>query len=232
LGSYDELESLLYSTRYPVVEIGGLKAAVADLGIWRAGIDSGGGKLDIDIDLTMTEQLYFWIRQNKGRPGPIIWPTKGSSHPMDRIVKVGQPIDKTPSGKSLEGGLSIATIDTGAAKDAVFFRLGQAVAGEDIQPAYLHKQTGPDYARQITAEEKRLNEKGVKEWVRIRPDNHLLDCECIALAIAEPEMSFGGINTIFPGPKPQPRKRTEPKATGQDRRDGRLGFKRPKWLDR
>ena len=232
LGSYDELETLLFKTRYPVVDFGEAKPIVADMGIWRAGIDTGGGALDIDVDLTMTEQLYFWIRRQSGRPGPLIWPTKGSSHPMDRIVKVGQPIDKTPSGKPLPGGLSIATLDTGALKDAVFFRLGQAVAGEDIQPAYMHKQTGADYARQITAEEKRLNEKGVKEWVRIRPDNHLLDCECIALALAEPEMQGGGVNLLFPQPASRPRKKQEPMATGQDRRDGRLGFKRPKWLDR
>jgi phage terminase large subunit GpA-like protein len=217
LGSYDELETLLFKTRYPVVQFGDAKPIIADMGIWRAGIDTGGGKLDLDIDLTMTEQLYFWIRQNAGRPGPLIWPTKGSSHPMDRIVKVGQPIDKTPSGKPLPGGLSIATLDTGALKDAVFFRIGQAVAGEDIQPAFLHKQTGADYARQITAEEKRLNEKRVKEWVRIRPDNHLLDAECIALAIMEPEMSVGGLNTIFRPPTPRPR-RKEPVATEQERR--------------
>lgn len=233
LGSYEELESLLYQTRYPVVAFGDAKPLVAEIGIWRAGIDSGGGKLDLDIDLTMTEQLYFWIRRNIGRPGPLVWPTKGSSHPMFKIVNVGQPIDKTPSGKPIEGGLSIATIDTGRAKDTFFFRIGQAVAGEDIQPAFLHKQTGNDYARQITAEEKRLNEKQVKEWVRIRQDNHLLDAECIALAIAEPEMSKGGINTIFQHQAPRPRKPVEPKATEQERRAGRLGgFRRPKWLER
>jgi len=232
LGSYDELETLLYQTRYPVVAYSGANPRIADMGIWRAGIDSGGTKFDIDIDLTMTEQLYFWIRKNIGRPGPLVFPTKGSSHPMAKIVNVGQPIDRTPSGKPLPGGLSIATLDTGKLKDAFYFRIGQAVAGEDIQPAFLHKQTGNDYARQITAEEKRLNEKQIKEWIRVRPDNHLLDAETIALAMAEPEMQGGGLNILFPAPAPRPRKQTD-KQSEPERRAGRLGgFRRPKWLER
>ncbi|NIO87649.1 MAG: hypothetical protein GTN53_44115, partial [Candidatus Aminicenantes bacterium] len=54
------------------------------------------------------------------------------------------------------------------------------------QAAYLHKKTGKDYVRQITAEEKRIDEKGLQVWQEIRRDNHLLDCECMAMACAEP----------------------------------------------
>ena len=77
----------------------------------------------------------------------------------------------------------------------VIWRLAQA-AEHGVYAAYLHKDTGEDYARQITAEEKRRDKKGNEEWVQIRRDNHLLDCECGAQIVVDPEWPGGGLNII------------------------------------
>ena len=58
-------------------------------------------------------------------------------------------------------------LDTDQLKDSYHFRLENALEDKP-QGAFLHRETGLDYARQILAEEKILNEKGLQEWIRIR----------------------------------------------------------------
>lgn len=228
LPDFDALEQLLFETRYPFLTPDG-KVSGQTLGIWRAALDIGGGRLDDNI--TMTEMAYFWLRKNGVGRGAHVYGVKGSSHPMAKKVKIGNTIDKTPSGKPLPGGLRIATLDTGALKDAFFFRLFQAIEKEDNQPGYLHSKVGKDYARQITAEEKRVNQKGVKEWVAIRKENHLLDCEVYATALADPEWLGGGVNLLRPPKKTAPTPTKQQTGSTATKPAGRIGFRRPKWLE-
>jgi phage terminase large subunit GpA-like protein len=185
-----ELERLLFETWYPVA--GDPERAMR---IWRAAIDTGGTRFG-DMDISMTEEAYYWIRQNKGRGCPI-WGTKGSSRPLDVKARFGKPLDKTPSGKPLPGGIQIALLDTEKLKDLYHFRLNQAIEQGDTMPAYLHEETGDDYAKQITAEEKRI-ENGLQVWKQLRQDNHLFDAEVISMALAEPEWIGGGVNLLMP----------------------------------
>jgi hypothetical protein len=97
----------------------------------------------------------------------------------------------------LPGGIQIALLDTEKLKDLFHFRLNQAIEQGDTMPAYLHKETGEDYAKQITAEEKRI-ENGLQVWKQLREDNHLFDAEVICMALAEPEWIGGGVNLLMP----------------------------------
>jgi len=161
--------------------------------IWRAAVDTGGGaKYE---DMSMVEETYWWLRQNSIGKGCRVWGTKGSSHPLPGKIKVGTPLDKTPSGKALPGGLQIIQLDTNSLKDAFHYRLKQATEN-GIRPAYLHSEVEESYFRQITAEELQINDKGMLAWTPIRPDNHYLDCECGCLVLAEPEWIGGGVELI------------------------------------
>ena len=59
-----------------------------------------------------------------------------------------------------------------------------------------------DYARQITAEEKRRNKKGQVEWHQTRTDNHYLDCEVYCAAAADVEF-MGGLRILPDRAKPK-----------------------------
>jgi phage terminase large subunit GpA-like protein len=207
LPTWEDLEALLYSRRYPIV--GSDKTA----GIWRGLIDTGGTKHDGD-SMSRTEEVYHWIRRNYGRPGARVFPSKGSSSPMQGLVKLGAPLEKTPSGKTLAGApIQIVSVDTDKAKDGLWWRMG-LVGTSEPGAAYLHSETGDDYAKQITAERKRTNRKGEIEWVRIRPDNHYLDCEGLCFAAVDPGL-LGGILAL-PRPKKAEPEEKKPKPRQDD----------------
>ncbi|MCK9265204.1 MAG: phage terminase large subunit family protein, partial [Deltaproteobacteria bacterium] len=78
--------------------------------------------------------------------------------------------------------------------------------------AYLHSGVDHVYVAQILAEEKRRNRKGLEEWVQVKRDNHLLDCECMAMACADPEWPGGGVHLVRgrskrEAPEPEPSNR-------------------------
>jgi len=197
LTTWDEVETLLFETTYPIQD------SELSMGIWRAVIDTGGGE---GGELSLTEQAEFFIRYNMGR-GCQLWGTKGASREMEQLIKVGRPLDKTPSGKPIPGGIQIISLNTGRLKDNFHYRLQQAVEGGP-RPSYLHAQTDMQYARQILAEEKREIKPGVYRWVKIGDDNHYLDCECMNLAAADPEWPGGGVNIYKKQIPKQPKERT------------------------
>ena len=202
LQAWEDVENLLFETRYPVI------GKDLKLGIWRAAIDTGGGKGEFDV-FSMTESTYFWIRQNSIGRGCRVWGTKGSSRPLQGKLHVGKPLDRTPSGHAIPGGLQIVLLDTEKLKDMVIYRLNQAIEGGD-QASYLHAQTDEDYARQITAEEKQVTERGVEAWVQLRPENHLFDCETLCQVCAEPEWMGGGVHLLREISATQDKKINEP----------------------
>lgn len=187
LATWDDVGHLLFETEYPVVDEGIAK-------IWRAAVDIGGTKHE-ESSASMTEEAELWVRANGVGRGARVWATKGSSTPLAGKLRLGQALDKTPSGKPLPGGLQIVSLDTAKLKDAFHYRLQLAI---DKQPggAYLHSETNELYSGHIAAEEKRTNRKGIEEWVQVRKRNDLLDCECGNLALADPEWPGGGVNLL------------------------------------
>ena len=173
--TWDDVHNLIF-TGYPQEETGEV------MPVWRAGIDTGGGKAEEGKDWTRTEEVYQWVRsQGAGRA----FATKGMSHEGIQRVRAST-LDKTPRGKPIPGGLALYLINTFAFKKLLFARMEP----ESQQPLRLHAEVGADYAEQLTAE-KLTQVRGQEKWVQVRRDNHLLDCEVIASACADAEWAGG-----------------------------------------
>jgi phage terminase large subunit GpA-like protein len=167
------------------------------MGIWRAAIDTGGGKND-DDDWSKTEEIYAWLRQH-GRG--VVFGVKGTSNPQVKKIHP-RVIDKMARGnRPIPGGITLYFLDTAQFKEAFFWRLG--LDPGTPQAITLHADTGIDYARQVLAEQKQRDKKGKVTWVQVRRDNHLLDCEIYSDACADPEwmpsLSFMMNQTARPG---------------------------------
>ncbi len=189
LSTWEDVEELLFATSYPVA--GGDRV----MRIFRAAVDTGGG--DRDEGMSMTEEAYAWLRRNGVGRGCRVWGTKGASSPLSGKIHLGKPLDKTPSGRPIPGGLQIVLLDTEKLKDAFHYRLQLAINGQ-AGGAYLDSGTAEDetYVSHILAEEKRRDRRGVERWERVRKRNDLLDCECMNLALADPEWPGGGVHLI------------------------------------
>ena len=83
--------------------------------IWRTAVDTGGG--DREDGLSMTEDTYNWLRRNGVGHGCRVWATKGSSTLLAGKIHLGKPLDKTPSGKPIPGGLQIVQLDTNRSEE-------------------------------------------------------------------------------------------------------------------
>ena len=212
LGNWRDLENLLFETVFPV------QNQEYGMRIWRAGIDTGGGKYK--TDMSSTEETYLWLQDHMGfSTGCRVWGMKGSSNPLPTKIKMGSVLNKTPSGKNLRVGMRLVMVDTDKAKDVFFDRMEKAL---QTMPggSWLHSGTGLDYARQIVAEQKREDDQGVESWVRVGGDNHYLDCEAGAGLLADWEWPGGGVN-LLQGPvnivhkeKPAAKKPAENPFTG------------------
>ena len=193
-----DVETLLFETTYPK------EGSETRLRIFRAAIDTGGGKTGSGI--SMTEETYWWLRKNQRGRRCRVWGTKGSSRALAGKLNIGKPLERTPSGKPLPGGIRIISVDTMQVKDAYHYHLQRAV--DDLaQGAYLHADTGVDYANHILAEEKEIDDRGNEKWVQKRADNHLFDCECLAMLCADPEWPGGGIHLLSQADRPRPKRR-------------------------
>jgi len=194
INTWKDVENLLFNTRFQVEG----KAQTESMPIWRAAIDTGGGK-DREDDWSKTEEAYNFIRKN-GRG--VLYGIKGTSHAQLKKV-TPKVIDRMTRGnKPIPGGITLYFLDTDKFKDQLHWRLGRSWSTDDaaairdekgnvveVQSHHmtLHADTGVDYARQILAEERQKDKKGKTEWVAVRRDNHLLDCEVYAAACADPE---------------------------------------------
>lgn len=192
LETENDVDKLLYETSYPVI------GSDRTMRIFRALKDTGGGEKY--EGMTMTEEVYFYLIKNRGRNGVALWGAKGSNRPLPGMLKLGEPILSTPSGKKLSRELRLIHIDTQKAKDQFHYRLQLAVNREtrDLPgAAFLHSEIGSDYAAQILAEEKQIADNGLEEWMNPhqRP-NHLLDAEVLAAACVEMEFPGGGLRLL------------------------------------
>jgi phage terminase large subunit GpA-like protein len=188
LATWHDVEELLFGKRYPIQN-----CSDVTIPIWRAAIDTGGGKKF--EDMSMTEETQRWIRANGVGRGCRVWGTRGATTSLVGKVKIGKVLDRYPSGKPIKGGLQIITLDTHKLKDMHHYRLGQALKQGD-QAAYLHSGVKEDYAQHVLAEEKQRDEKGVEHWVHIGGRNDLLDADLLCQIVADPEWPGGGVNLM------------------------------------
>lgn len=187
LTSWDEVETLLFETQYPVEQ-----NEKAFKKIWRAAIDLGGGAKG---EVSMTEETELWLRDNRKGRGCRVWGTMGARRPLPTLINIGKIREQTPAGKPLPDGFRIIFLDTDRLKDGYHYRLRQAIEGGP-RAAYLHVDTDEQYAKHILAEEKRVDNRGVEAWVQVRARNDYLDCEGMAAACADPEWPGGGVHLI------------------------------------
>ena len=202
--TWQEVEKILFESEY--------KTANGDtMRVWRAGIDTGGGKAEGEL-ISRSEETMQWAAKNRHRLPGLLWACKGASHSQTRPVKVGDLIDRNRRGEKIPGGRQITTIDTAFFKGIFWTRHSWAKEGKP-GALYLHEETEDWYAKQILAERKKPLPGGGWEWVRVNPDNHMVDCEVLCLALADNSLA-GGLRrfelTRPGGPKPPP-KPPEPK---------------------
>lgn len=176
LGTLDAVENLVFNTRFPV------ENSAETVAIWRAAIDTGGGKLS-DDESTMTEEIYQWL--TSVTPG-VVYGVKGGSHRQETRAKV-TIIDRFPhSNRPIPGGLEIHILDTDEFKALIHWRLSRA-EGEN-QRFLLDADTidrDDPYVRELLAEEARRKRNGKTEWVKVRSANHYLDATVYAHACAD-----------------------------------------------
>ena len=189
-----ELCGLIFDASWPVHNMDNLRYRIS-----RIAIDTGGGKAGVTNNVSITERTYNLVRMLR-QQGVTVYGIKGASRALEGRMKLGAPLDRTPSGKPIPGGIRILQLDTDKLKDLLFYRLGLAADHAAHQAAWLNRSIRPDeagrdceYVRQILAEEKQRNTKGLEEWVQVRKDNHLLDCEVYCHATADPEWPGGGV---------------------------------------
>jgi len=176
VGTLAAVENLIFNTRFQV------QNSTETMAIWRAAIDTGGGRLSED-DSTMTEEVYQWLN---GVPPGVVYGVKGASHRQDIRAKV-TIIDKFPhSNKAIPGGLEVHILDTAEFKALIHWRLSRK-EGEN-QRFYFDADTldrDDPYVRELLAEEARRHRSGKIEWVKVRAANHYLDATVYAHACAD-----------------------------------------------
>lgn len=131
-----------------------------------AGIDSG----------DQTDDVYEFCARNAEWAIPIKGVSGGLSH--FRISKV----NKTDSNAY---GMQLLLVEGGKYKDMIASRL-KKVIGQGCW--MVHKDCDQEYAEQVTAEHKiKVKGKNTLAWVpkTSHADNHYLDCEVYALAVAD-----------------------------------------------
>ena len=183
VATWEELEMLFFDMSWPCVD------ESRRFYLSSVALDTGGGEKYQGF--SMTEEAYWHIREYRAR-GLRIFGVKGASRPLELRMKTGQPIDRTPSGKPLPGGIRIVSIDTAQMKDLFFWRVEQA-RHHLSQAAYCHREIDREYRLQVTAEEKRKDQRGAEYWVAKRKANHLLDAEVYCHAAADPQWPGGSI---------------------------------------
>lgn len=193
MDTWNAIDNLLYDTAYPVAGTG------RAMRIFRVCIDTGGGKKY--EDMTMTDEIYYWLLRNRGRGGVSVWGTKGASAPLPDTLRIGNEILSTTAGKKLPTAIRIISIDTHKLKDQYHNAL-QLATSEDTRllpgAAFLHSGVSGDYASQILAEEKIKDEKGWEEWVNVhqRP-NHLFDAEGLCRVCTDMQFPGGGLRLMI-----------------------------------
>lgn len=107
-------------------------------------------------------------------------PTKG--HDMLSKPLHSSLIDVQVDGKIIKRGLQLWHLDSNYFKTFVHSKLGQDIASAGSW--HIPSDIDDDYCQQITSEAKAILPSGKVHWIRVRKENHLLDCEALNVAAA------------------------------------------------
>lgn len=91
-------------------------------------------------------------------------------------------IDISVSGRTVQRGLRLWHVDSDHMKSWVVQRLSWPKG--DPGSFHIPADASDDYCRQLTAERRIVKPSGRALWVRVRRENHYLDCEALAFAAA------------------------------------------------
>lgn len=218
--SWNDIHKLVFEDTYQVEDT---KNRVK---LWRVAIDTGGGQ---DDDRSMTEQAYRWISQYGGNA---VFGIKGASREMINKMKLtvigslpGKPNIPIPG-----GGLRLWIVDTAYFKDVFHARM--QIKDGDPGAAYLHSETGMDYAKQITAEEKKRGLDGRYKWSHVRGENHYLDAEVYCSCLVDP-VCYGGLGVVADtSEKDKSKRRVRSAGIESNWVKNMEEYKRPGWLNR
>lgn len=145
----------------------------AGLHIESMAVDTGGHK---------TQAVYQYCRSR----GPVAFAIKGQSQPGKPVYGRPTAQDVDYLGKTIKNGVQLYPVGSDVAKGVIYNRLRLT----DHGPGYIHFPIGldDDFYLQLTAEKnvKRYDLKGreVREWVKVRERNDVLDCFVYAYAAA------------------------------------------------
>jgi phage terminase large subunit GpA-like protein len=167
-----------------------LLAPIGNLRIRRMGIDSG--YRPGDRFKRPENQIYLFCRRHMG----LVIPTKGHET-QDKPYRANK-IDLTVRGKVIKKGLQLWHLNSDYFKSWVHARIDWP----QDQPGgwHLSQDTTDDYCQQLVAEARAVKPSGGITWVRLRRENHYLDCEAINVACAH----ILHIHTLKPIPAPSP----------------------------
>ena len=121
--------------------------------------------------------IYDFCMQHRGR----VVATKG----RDQLIKpvAHSLIDVTWRGQTLKQGVQLWHINTDYFKSLLMSRLTWPVD----QPGrfWVPQDVTDDYCLQLTAESRVAKASGQATWIKVRRENHWLDCEVINFAMAQ-----------------------------------------------
>lgn len=148
-------------------------------------------------------QIYAFARKHRGR----VRATKGQQT-LEKPFKASM-IDVTLGGKVYKKGLQLWHLNTDYFKSFVHGRLEWPVGTPGGW--HLYQDVTDDYCQQITAEARVVKPSGHFTWIRIRKDNHMLDCESMQVAAAH---MFGLHLLQAPAHRPRPAAPVAPTESG------------------
>jgi phage terminase large subunit GpA-like protein len=159
--------------------------------IWRAGMDTGGGR--DESDQTMTARAYMILR-GIAQPKRLLGVKGRDNSTRDALISMSI-IDKMPGkqGKAIPGGLQLWLINADMVKNNFSYAL--SVPTDSQGAALFNRDVREDVIKHILAQERRKNRLGRWEWVNVATDDHLLDCSVYAMAVGDREC-WGGIERL------------------------------------
>ena len=125
---------------------------------------------------TPDHRVYEFARTHRAR----VRATKGHDR-QDKPIAASK-IDITYRGRPLKAGLHLWHLDSDHFKSWVLQRLDWPADAPGTW--HISEDATDDYCQQLTAEARMVKPSGQATWIRVRRDNHYLDCEALNVAFA------------------------------------------------
>ena len=154
-----------------------------------------------------TPAVDAFAKRNKSR----VFATVGRDNPTKLFKPTPQEINER--GKRIKTGLDRWTVDHGHFKTWVHERItwpqDQVGSWHIPQDLAEDKVKGVDFAKQITAEHKIRLASNRTKWIKVRVDNHYLDCEYLQAFLAH-LLRVGDLKADAAPPKPKRKPKSQP----------------------